>query len=356
VNANFNNYSLPLAGNGTRGGVQIGYQTSGKNYAVQLSSEKMYVNVPWTDTDTWRPVQDNLTSTSTTDSLSANQGRLLANGSARDNTKLPLTGGTLTGVLNVATGIGISDASGNSLLCYKPTSWSGVVDTQWGVGTTDVQGVIRSSNTALLHYRYGDNSYEIIDAKGGQSIAGSLQVAKIDLGNVNEINGVNNGTLYIQARGTGNTYININSGYCGIGVTSASYKLHVGGVIYSSVGVYSAGYVTALSDERHKRIEGRTGLEVEQIAQMPDVKFTWTDRDDPTLYVGTIAQKWQEILPQVVRTASDRDRTLSMDYQAAALVSAIVTARRVCDHEARIRTLERENARLKKEIETLKTA
>jgi hypothetical protein len=336
--------------------VKVGYQTSGKNYAVQLSDEKMYVNVPWTDTDTWRPVQDNLTSTSTTDSLSANQGRLLANGSARDNTKLPLTGGTLTGVLNVATGIGISDASGNGLLCYKPTSWSGVADTQWGVGTTDAQGVIRSSNTALLHYRYGDNSYEIIDAKGGQSIAGSLQVANIYLGHTNEINGVNSGTLYIQARGTGNTYINANTGYCGIGVTSASYKLHVGGVIYSSVGVYSAGYVTALSDERHKRIEGRTGLEVEQIAQMPDVKFTWTDRDDPTQYVGTIAQKWQEILPQVVRTASDRDRTLSMDYQAAALVSAIVTARRVCDHEARIRTLERENARLKKEIETLKTA
>ena len=356
VNANFNNYSLPLAGNGTRGGVQIGYQTSGKNYAVQLSSEKMYVNVPWTDTDTWRPVQDNLTSTSTTDSLSANQGRLLANGSARDSTKLPLTGGTLTGVLNVATGIGISDASGNGLLCYKPTSWTGVANTQWGVGAIDTQGVIRSSNTALLHYRYGDNSYEIIDAKGGQSIAGSLQVANIYLGHTNEINGVNSGVLYLQARGTGNTYININRGYCGIGVTSASYKLHVGGVIYSSVGVYSAGYVTALSDERHKRIEGRTGLEVEQIAQMPDVKFTWTDRDDPTQYVGTIAQKWQEILPQVVRTASDRDHTLSMDYQAAALISAIVTARRVCDHEARIRTLERENARLKKEIETLKTA
>ena len=35
------------------------------------------MNVPWTDTDTWRPVQDNLTSTSTSDSLSANQGRVL---------------------------------------------------------------------------------------------------------------------------------------------------------------------------------------------------------------------------------------------------------------------------------------
>jgi len=45
-------YSLPLAANGTRGGVQIGYTQSGKNYPVELSSEKMYVNVPWTDTNT----------------------------------------------------------------------------------------------------------------------------------------------------------------------------------------------------------------------------------------------------------------------------------------------------------------
>lgn len=46
-------YSLPLAANGTRGGVQIGYSANGKNYPVQLSSEKMYVNVPWTDTNNY---------------------------------------------------------------------------------------------------------------------------------------------------------------------------------------------------------------------------------------------------------------------------------------------------------------
>ena len=33
----------------TYGLVKIGYASSGKNYAVQLSSGKMYVNVPWTD-------------------------------------------------------------------------------------------------------------------------------------------------------------------------------------------------------------------------------------------------------------------------------------------------------------------
>ena len=46
----YNNYSLPLAASGTRGGIQIGYSESGNNYAVKLSSEKAYVTVPWTDT------------------------------------------------------------------------------------------------------------------------------------------------------------------------------------------------------------------------------------------------------------------------------------------------------------------
>ena len=50
IAAGANKYSLPLASSSTRGGVKIGYTQSGKNYPVQLSSEKMYVNVPWTDT------------------------------------------------------------------------------------------------------------------------------------------------------------------------------------------------------------------------------------------------------------------------------------------------------------------
>ena len=45
-------YVLPLAANGTRGGIQIGYVQNAKNYPVVLSAEKAYVNVPWTDTNT----------------------------------------------------------------------------------------------------------------------------------------------------------------------------------------------------------------------------------------------------------------------------------------------------------------
>lgn len=42
-------YSLPLSANGTRGGLQIGYSENGKNYPVELSSEKAFVNVPWSN-------------------------------------------------------------------------------------------------------------------------------------------------------------------------------------------------------------------------------------------------------------------------------------------------------------------
>lgn len=134
-------FNLPVAADGVLGGVQIGFTTdaAARKYAVQLDNEKAYVNVPWTDhydwsditnrphvpsvsgsvsgstltitidgtsysltdTNTWRPVQNTLDSTSASDSLSAYQGYLLARGSARDDTKLPLTGGTITGNLTV---------------------------------------------------------------------------------------------------------------------------------------------------------------------------------------------------------------------------------------------------------------
>ena len=45
-----NKYTLPTASDSALGGVKTGYTQSGKNYPVQLSSGKMYVNVPWSNT------------------------------------------------------------------------------------------------------------------------------------------------------------------------------------------------------------------------------------------------------------------------------------------------------------------
>jgi uncharacterized coiled-coil protein SlyX len=44
------NYSLPAGSSSTRGGFKIGYTEDGNNYPVEVASEKMYVNVPWSNT------------------------------------------------------------------------------------------------------------------------------------------------------------------------------------------------------------------------------------------------------------------------------------------------------------------
>ena len=44
------NTATPVATSTALGGIKIGYTENGKNYPVELSSEKAFVNVPWTDT------------------------------------------------------------------------------------------------------------------------------------------------------------------------------------------------------------------------------------------------------------------------------------------------------------------
>ena len=110
-----------------------------------------------------------------------------------------------------------------------------------------------------------------------------------------------------------------------------------GAAVFTSV--YSKTYVTALSDARHKDVIGDTGLTVEDIAKAPAIRFQWNDRDDKTVFAGSIAQYWQNVLPEVVQ--SQADDTLSLDYQVAALISSITVARKVMNHESRLQRLEK---------------
>ncbi len=61
-------YTLPVATSIALGGIELGYVQNAKNYPVQLSSDKAYVNVPWTDTDTNTTYSIEITQTSGTDS------------------------------------------------------------------------------------------------------------------------------------------------------------------------------------------------------------------------------------------------------------------------------------------------
>ena len=86
-------YSLPLASSSTRGGVKIGYSENGKNYPVELSSEKMFVNVPWANT-TYSVGDGGLTQKNFTTTLKT---KLDGIATSANNYSLPLATDTVRG-------------------------------------------------------------------------------------------------------------------------------------------------------------------------------------------------------------------------------------------------------------------
>ena len=134
------------------------------------------------------------------------------------------------------------------------------------------------------------------------------------------------------------------TGHVGIGVAPHStYALRVNGEVYVSTGLYSHGYVTALSDIRKKNVIEDIKLDVDAIALARLIRFTWKDGHDTDEHVGGIAQEWQKILPEAVHEAADG--TLSMDYGAIGMISAVTLARKVVEQERRLEELE---ARIKR--------
>ena len=114
------------------------------------------------------------------------------------------------------------------------------------------------------------------------------------------------------------------------------WKIYVSGNA-TFANVLSNGYVTALSDEREKRIIEHIEVPLEYIAQAPMVSYEWKDERDNLLHVGSIAQYWLEELPELIPLVNDR---YTMDYGRIALISAITIARHVVNLEERIAELE----------------
>lgn len=81
--------AIPSVGNGT-----VTIKQAGASKGSFTTNQSGNTTIELTDNNTWRPVQDNLNSTSTTDSLSASQGKVL------DEKKYDKSGGTVNGRIN----------------------------------------------------------------------------------------------------------------------------------------------------------------------------------------------------------------------------------------------------------------
>ncbi len=117
--------------------------------ASTVNNHTVEANVPanakFTDTNTWRGVQNNLTSDSTNDSLSAAQGKVLK---TLIDGKLPLSGGTLTGQL--------VEKQGH--VVHKAGDSSGGKSGYISVATIKITNQYQNSPFEIAYCRRGDKS------------------------------------------------------------------------------------------------------------------------------------------------------------------------------------------------------
>ena len=133
-----------------------------------------------------------------------------------------------------------------------------------------------------------------------------------------------------------------------------------GAYITCSTTVYgnftATGEVTSGSDERYKRIESYAEIDIETIANAPIINFKWTDREDDKLHLGSTAQYWYNTSLLNGVSPTDDDKLWTMGYGQIALASVVSVAKKVVNHEERIKVLEEENKQLKQQLNEYRRA
>lgn len=163
------NTTYAKANTTTLGLVMIGYSENGKNYPVELdSSGKMYVNVPWTDTNTTYGVVGANGSTG-----------LVKNGStvtsASGYTACPIVGGipyykdTNTTYANMkaatasaagAAGLVPAPAAGKQASFLRGDgTWVVPTNTTYGLASTTANGLLRQLNGSTANFMRGDGTW-----------------------------------------------------------------------------------------------------------------------------------------------------------------------------------------------------
>lgn len=173
------------------------------------------------------------------------------------------------------------------------------------------------------------------------------------------------GSTYIQG-GSTNPYVcftlNEKNWYCQayttngvdgifLGSTSSkSLKVNADGQVYCPKDLIVSGDTASGSDVRFKDIQEDADIKVEDIANAPYFAFKWNDRDDNDTHVGTSAQYWEKILPELVNGEDFK----TLNYASLGVAMGISLAKNAMNHEERIKQLEEQIEILKEENRRLK--
>lgn len=304
ANGGGGSFTMPVAADGVLGGVQIGYTTdaTARKYAVQLDNEKAYVNVPWTDHYSWSDITN----------------------------KPAAAGGSTTPVYWNGSGFTQCTSYANASVNYATSAGSagyaasasqaGNADTVDNYHASDL--IKKGGDTMTGTFGLRSNAY------GGPSGTHGLNCNNSDIVGVNSIYTSDESDSWDEGiefyRGDNGNWDSLRA-YRGTWYFYSNNGSSYGNV--QALNGYAEGTWASKSDARDKNVLGDIGLTVEDIAAMPAVRFTWKNRADKQVHIGTLAQAWQKKLPEAVgRTENGR---LTFSYGEAAAVCVVKLAQRV---------------------------
>lgn len=170
--------SIPVATSSAYGGIQIGYTTSGKNYAVQLSNGKAYVNVPWTDYTSGTNISISGTTINCTYSYSLPTATSSVLGGVKVGSNITLSSGTISlSKSNVTSALGFTPANVSEIpgalpnpyaLTINGTSYTGL--SAVSINTARILSTVTlSSSTVSAGYSYNNTLSRTISSLRGFS-------------------------------------------------------------------------------------------------------------------------------------------------------------------------------------------
>jgi len=283
----FNKYSLPTASSTVLGGVKIGYTNTGKNYKVELDANNaMYVNVPWTDTNT---------DTNTTYSISAEtltggaNLRLTDSGAGTDDIAIKGSGAT-TVTRTDANTITISSTDTNTDTNYY---LNGITRT---AGTNKL--VFSVSGATNQEYTFGANAFtDTAIPTGALASLNSVTDAQIDANSVgaSELkvsgNGLTGQVLTSDADGTFswttlNYYTHPDYSETDINTTGAQVidtmtivNGHVNAFTYRNLTLANLGYTGATDAEKNVQSDWNATEGDALILNKPTIPSAYTHPD-----------------------------------------------------------------------------
>ena len=270
ISTTANNYSLPAGSSSTRGGFKIGYTENGKNYPVEVSSEKMYVNVPWTDTNTTY-------STATSSTLGLVKIGYTENGK---NYPVELSSGQM----------------------YVNVPWTDN-NTTYSAFAGEEEGLVPNGSS-------NDASY-FLDADGGWSIppdTNTTYTAGGDYGltlsgtqfRLEDDRRRNSSTTDIYTGNTHDyTFYDADVGIRWYTAGAEEMRLENDGDLHVDGDVIA--YSTTVSDKRLKDDVETIENASEKVSKLRGVEYTWNEGSRKgKREIGVIAQEVEEVVPEIV--------------------------------------------------------